>query len=81
MPDKLEIFLLRLPATIVIALVRTYQATLGGFIGGRCRFVPSCSEYFVQAVRKRGVWVGTAKGLWRILRCSPLCKGGYDPVE
>lgn len=65
----------------LILWVRLYQATLSHWLGGRCRFIPSCSEYFIEAVRKRGPLVGTLKGLWRILRCNPLCKGGYDPVE
>ncbi len=65
----------------LIFMVRLYQATLSRWLGGRCRFTPSCSEYFIEAVRKRGPLIGTFKGLWRILRCNPLCKGGYDPVE
>ncbi len=46
---------------------------------GICRFEPSCSEYFLQAVHKYGPVHGAAKGVWRICRCQPLCKGGYDP--
>ena len=68
-------------ASGLILMVRLYQATLSHWLGGRCRFVPSCSEYFIDAIRKRGPWVGTLKGLWRILRCNPFCKGGFDPVE
>lgn len=47
--------------------------------GPCCRFEPSCSEYFLQAVQKYGVGKGVAKGVWRILRCHPWSPGGYDP--
>lgn len=70
-----------LPAKALIALVRTYQGILSPLIGRRCRFLPTCSNYFIEAVEKRGVLVGTLKGVWRICRCNPLTKGGYDPVE
>ncbi len=66
--------------TIVIFLVRVYQVCISPFIGPWCRYVPSCSEYMIQAVRKKGVIRGVLLGLWRILRCNPFCKGGYDPV-
>ena len=68
-------------AAVLIALVRLYQLTLSRFLGGQCRFVPTCSEYFIDAVRARGPLVGSLKGLRRILRCNPFSKGGYDPVE
>jgi hypothetical protein len=45
-----------------------------------CRFMPTCSEYAVTAVRKRGIVVGGGLAAWRILRCNPLFRGGYDPV-
>lgn len=45
-----------------------------------CRFTPTCSEYAVEAVRKRGIIVGTALAVWRVLRCNPFGRGGYDPV-
>ena len=62
-----------------ILLVRGYQYTLGRFLGGHCRYMPSCSEYFIGAVKKYGPWIGTLKGAWRILRCHPFAKGGFDP--
>jgi len=71
----------RLPAEGLVLLVRAYQVTLSPWLGGHCRFTPTCSTYFIQAVRKHGALVGAAKGLWRILRCNPFSKGGYDPVE
>jgi putative membrane protein insertion efficiency factor len=45
-----------------------------------CRFMPTCSEYAIEAVHKRGIVVGSALASWRILRCNPLFRGGYDPV-
>jgi putative membrane protein insertion efficiency factor len=45
-----------------------------------CRFLPTCSQYCIEAVQEWGIFIGFALSLWRILRCNPLCKGGYDPV-
>jgi putative membrane protein insertion efficiency factor len=64
----------------VLLLLWLYQHSLGFFLGGRCRFYPSCSVYAVQAVRLQGVWVGLKGALWRLLRCHPWHVGGYDPV-
>jgi len=44
-----------------------------------CKFVPGCSEYFIQSVKKHGPLYGCAKGTWRICRCNPWSRGGYDP--
>ena len=70
-----------LAGRLLIALARGYQATLSPYIGRQCRFSPTCSEYFIEAVRRKGADRGLVKGLWRIVRCSPFGKGGYDPVE
>ena len=65
----------------MVAMVRFYQQALHGLVGyGNCRFSPTCSEYMVQALRTHGPVRGLGLGLWRILRCNPFCKGGYDPV-
>lgn len=48
---------------------------------GFCRFQPTCSEYAYQAVSKYGIIKGLMKGTWRLLRCHPFSKGGYDPVK
>ncbi|WP_437192794.1 membrane protein insertion efficiency factor YidD [Planctomicrobium sp. SH527] len=66
-------------SAFLILLVRLYQMTFRAILGGHCRFEPSCSEYFIQAVRKHGPIKGAFKGGWRICRCQPLCRGGYDP--
>jgi uncharacterized protein len=69
----------RLPALAIIACVRLYQLTLSPIFGRRCRFQPTCSNYMIQAVEKYGAIRGLIKGIWRILRCNPFCRGGYDP--
>jgi len=68
-------------ASGLILLVRAYQVTLSPLLGRQCRFTPTCSNYFIEAVRKRGPLRGTAMGLWRILRCNPFFPGGPDPVR
>lgn len=61
-------------------LVRAYQLTLSGIMGGQCRFTPTCSEYALDALAKYGLWRGTLKSLWRVARCHPYNPGGYDPA-
>lgn len=64
---------------VLIAGVRFYQVCLRPVLPAVCRFTPSCSEYFILAVRKDGPVKGACKGVWRICRCNPLSPGGYDP--
>ncbi|HPF14928.1 MAG: membrane protein insertion efficiency factor YidD [Planctomycetes bacterium] len=64
----------------LVAPVRLYRRTLSRITPATCRFHPSCSAYCIEAVERRGVLVGLALTLWRLLRCHPLCRGGYDPV-
>jgi uncharacterized protein len=68
-------------ARVLIAFVRLYQITLSRWMGGQCRFQPTCSRYFIEAVQKKGALRGSLMGVWRILRCNPFSRGGYDPVE
>ena len=72
-------WLWRLPAMVAILLVRFYQLAISPMLGSNCRFHPSCSAYFIQAVQKYGFISGTARGLYRILRCNPWVEGGHDP--
>jgi putative membrane protein insertion efficiency factor len=65
----------------MIYLVRLYQATFSTWLGRQCRFQPTCSEYCIEAIRRYGAIRGGAKGLWRIVRCHPFSRGGYDPVK
>jgi conserved hypothetical protein YidD len=57
-----------------------YRAILSGFTHGCCRYQPTCSGYFVQAVKKHGIFKGTIMGGARLLRCTKHYLGGYDPV-
>jgi uncharacterized protein len=72
-------WLLLLPSLILICAVRFYQLAIGPMLGKHCRYEPSCSNYFIQAVKKYGAVIGTWKGILRILRCHPFYPGGYDP--
>lgn len=65
----------------LITIIRFYQQSLSALKGGpTCRFVPTCSAYAIEAITKYGALKGSALALWRILRCNPFSKGGYDPV-
>jgi putative membrane protein insertion efficiency factor len=64
----------------ILALIWLYQKLLSPVFAGSCRFEPSCSEYARQAVILHGPLRGSLLALWRVLRCQPLCRGGYDPV-
>jgi len=65
----------------IISLIRFYQKYLSGLKqGSSCRFIPTCSTYAIEAIEIHGLFKGVALALWRILRCNPFCKGGYDPV-
>lgn len=67
-------------------LVRFYQIAISvplhALAGSRsgCRFTPTCSQYFIEALEIHGAWKGSLLGIWRILRCNPWGKTGYDPV-
>ena len=65
---------------IFIFFIRGYQKVISPMFPPSCRFYPTCSEYAVQAFSKYGVIKGGAKATWRILRCNPFNKGGFDPL-
>jgi uncharacterized protein len=69
----------RLVGKLVIALVRVYQKVIRPFLPPTCIYQPGCSEYMILAVKKYGPLYGVPKGVWRICRCHPFNKGGYDP--
>ncbi|MGN0442433.1 MAG: membrane protein insertion efficiency factor YidD [Acutalibacteraceae bacterium] len=64
----------------LIWLIRFYQKNISPRKKPCCRFTPSCSQYAVEAISMYGAFKGSLMALWRILRCNPFCKGGYDPV-
>ena len=65
---------------IVIALIKGYRKYISPMRSTKCPYFPTCSEYGLQAVEKYGVIKGGLLAFWRILRCNPFSKGGYDPV-
>ncbi len=67
-------------ARVLMSATRAYQLTLAPLLGGQCRFTPSCSAYAMEAFATHGAARGTGLAVRRILRCSPLCAGGHDPV-
>lgn len=64
----------------VRGLVKAYQKCISPIFPNKCKFVPSCSAYFLEAVEKFGALKGTFWGIKRVLRCNHFSKGGYDPV-
>lgn len=65
---------------LLISAIRLYQRT-SRLRPPVCRFVPTCSQYAVEAIQKYGALRGSALALWRIMRCQPCSRGGYDPVR
>ena len=77
----LPVNLLTLPRWIILGFIRLYQLTFARTLPpNTCRFYPSCSHYGYQAIYKYGAIKGSLMAAWRILRCNPFNKGGYDPV-
>ncbi len=70
----------RAPAILVMGAIRVYQLTLSAFIGGQCRFYPTCSHYTMEAVQIHGALKGSWLGVKRIGRCHPHHPGGVDEV-
>ena len=68
------------PRQILLWMIRLYQLLLSPWLGGACRFYPSCSCYTHAAIERFGALRGAWLGLRRLLRCHPLTRGGYDPV-
>lgn len=68
-------------ARAMIAAIKWYQKYISPNTKPHCRFYPTCSHYTVEAISKYGPVKGGCMGAWRILRCNPFCKGGYDPVK
>jgi uncharacterized protein len=64
----------------LLRAIRVYRATLSGWLGGQCRFFPTCSHYAEDAIHTHGAVKGSALATWRILRCNPYGAGGVDHV-
>lgn len=65
---------------LLLALIKLYRLTLSGWLGGQCRFYPTCSHYAEEAIRTHGALRGGAMAAWRIARCGPFTDGGVDHV-
>ena len=65
---------------VVVGLLRLYKRWISPWLPPSCRFTPTCSEYMLAAVEKRGIAKGVSLGIRRILRCHPWNPGGVDPV-
>ena len=63
-----------------ILCIRLYQKSKNPLTNGSCRFTPTCSQYALQAIERHGAFFGGILAVWRLLRCNPFAKGGYDPV-
>jgi putative membrane protein insertion efficiency factor len=65
---------------LLTLLIRAYQVVLSPFVGGACRFLPSCSAYAIEAIATHGAWRGSILAVRRLSRCHPLGRAGVDPV-
>ena len=66
---------------LALRLIRFYQRFVSPALPPSCRFVPTCSEYGYEAIAKYGIIKGGRLAVWRVLRCNPFGRGGYDPVR
>jgi putative membrane protein insertion efficiency factor len=78
---EIPLTLSNLPRLPFLALIRFYQILISPALpAGTCRFTPTCSHYSYQAIARHGAIKGLGLSIWRILRCQPFSRGGYDPV-
>ena len=68
------------PRKALVALIRLYQKIRPSSTRGCCKYIPTCSQYGIEAIERFGCIKGGLLALWRILRCNPFSRGGYDPV-
>jgi putative membrane protein insertion efficiency factor len=66
---------------VAVLPIRIYQKLVSPLVGERCKYYPSCSEYAAQAITRFGILRGLVLAGWRLLRCNPWSRGGFDPVE
>ena len=65
---------------VLLAIIRFYRTAISPYTKPSCKYIPTCSEYGLEAIERFGALKGSALTIWRILRCNPFSKGGYDPV-
>ena len=72
--------IMQIPRVILLALLRAYKLAISPMLLPACRYVPTCSDYAAEAIERYGAVRGSLMALWRLLRCHPFVKGGFDPV-
>lgn len=70
----------RIATEVLLMFLRAYKWALSPMLAPACRYVPTCSEYAIEAVERHGVLRGSAMAVWRLLRCHPFASAGFDPV-
>lgn len=65
---------------LLIRLIKSYQKNISSNTSSKCKYYPTCSNYAIEAIKIHGAFKGTFMAVFRILRCNPFSKGGYDPV-
>jgi putative membrane protein insertion efficiency factor len=78
--ERLRQAIIRLPRRIITLMIRGYQQVISPLLPPTCRFMPTCSDYALEAVSTYGVFKGGWLALKRILKCHPFHPGGYDPL-
>lgn len=68
-------------AKLAVWMIRGYKRLLSPMLPQSCRFSPSCSQYAIDAIERYGIFKGVALGTYRLLRCHPFSRGGFDPVK
>ena len=66
---------------LVLSLIKFYRKNISPMSPPKCKYIPTCSQYALEAIERYGVVRGGIKALWRIFRCNPFSKGGCDPVK
>ena len=66
---------------LVLSLIKFYRRNISPMSPPKCKYIPTCSQYALEAIERYGVVRGGIKALWRIFRCNPFSKGGFDPVK
>jgi uncharacterized protein len=66
---------------VILAALRFYKAKISPGLPPACRYTPTCSEYAIEAIERRGLLIGAALATKRVLSCNPFSRGGYDPVR
>ena len=77
----MEKMFVNLIKTFMISLIRFYQLCISPLLGNNCRYYPTCSQYAIEAIEKKGIIRGSWMAVKRICRCHPWHTGGYDPVK